>query len=406
MGARGLTIQAQGFVGLIPVNDRLTLEVTPRAPLANLSRILELSGASPVALIHALRLYQLEGGMYPSLASVYARGLRAAVDMIVDRGLLKEYERVDEITSVPRGRIDMKTTMQRLLPRGLNHQVAVTRWRRTVDQPVNRCLLYAAWRLSQYAHQFSASISPRHRRRLHSDLNYVALQFQGVRLDLAERFLTDDLVTGRRRLLSLRSYYRPALDLALAVIGREAILLERSGGALELPSLIVNLSAAFEAYVRRTVARVPVDPARDIEVLDGNLDPPDGGRGRLFHEGADVVATPDVVYHHRRDGTVPLLLEVKYTPAGRQIDRDDLNQAIGYAFAYRSPSVVLVQPRGAASLIPTGLSEIGRIGEVTVWRYVIDLSADLFDAEARMAEALGDLARRAPAMAAAGTSAP
>jgi len=397
-------MQAQGFIGLIPVNDRLTLEVVPRVPLANLSRILQVSGAAPIALVHALRVYQTEGAMYPSLASVYARGLRSAVETIVDRGFLKEYERVDEVTSLPRGRIDMKTTMQRLTSRGVRHQVAITRWRRTVDQPVNRCLLYAAWRLSQYADEVSASIPLRHRRQLQLDLNYVANQFQGVRLDLSEHFLTDDLVTGRRKLPSLRSYYLPALDLAVAVIGKQAILLERSGNHLELPSLIVNLSAAFEAYVRRAATSASANSTQDLEVLDGNLGAPAGGRGRLFHSGADVVATPDVVYRDRRDGTVPLLLEVKYKPAESELNRDDLNQAISYALAYRSPSIVLVQPRGDTSLLPTGLSQLGRVASVTVWRYVIDLSADLLEGENRMALAFSSLALSGSSGAALGAA--
>lgn len=391
VGVSGLTVQAQGFVGVIPVNERLTLEVLPRVPLGNLSRILEVSGTSPVALAHALRLYQTEGRMYPSLASVYSRGLRDVVETIVDRGLLKEYVRVGEETSFPRGRIDMNGTAQRLASRGIAHRVAVMHWQRTVDQPVNRCLLYAAWRLHQYASEVSDAISPADRRRLHLDLNYVFLQFQGVHLDRSERFLGDDLVTGRRPLPSLRGYYRPALDLAVAVIGRQAILLEQAGAQVQLPSLIVNMSTAFEAYIR--AALVARSSALDgIDVVDGNLAPPQGGRGRVFHSGMHVVATPDIVYRHRRLRTVPLLLEVKYKPAGAQVNRDDLNQAITYAFAFRSPNVVIVQPRGEASLLPVGLTQLGRVGAVTVWRYVFDLAADLVPGEDAMAAAFQQLA--------------
>jgi 5-methylcytosine-specific restriction enzyme subunit McrC len=391
VGASGLTLQAQGFVGVIPVNDRLTLEVLPRVPLGNLSRILDVSRAAPIALTHALRLYQTEGRMYPSLASVYAKGLRDAVETIVDTGLLKEYVRVEEETSFPRGRIDMKGTAQRLASRGIRHRVGVTHWQRTVDQPVNRCLLYAAWRLHQYAGEVADAISPRHRRQLHLDLNYVYLQFQGVHLDRSERFLSDDLVTGRRPLPSLRRYYRPALDLALAVIGRKAILLEEAGTQLQLPSLIVNMSTAFEAYIR--AALVARSSALDgIEVVDGNLAPPTGGRGRVFHSGAHVVATPDIVYRHRRLRTIPLLLEVKYKPADAQLNRDDLNQAITYAFAYRTPNIVIVQPRAEASLLPVGLALLGRVGGVTVWRYIFDLSAELVAGEDAMAHAFQELA--------------
>ena len=391
VGGRGLTIQAQGFVGVIPVNDRLTLEVLPRVPLGNLSRVLDVSGTAPVALTHAFRLYQAEGRMYPSLASVYAKGLRDAVETIVDRGLLKEYMRVEEESSFPRGRIDMRRTAQRLASRGMSHRVGVTHWQRTVDQPVNRCLVYAAWRLHQYASEVSAAITTRHRRQLQVDLNYVFLQFQGVHLDRSERFLSDDFVTGRRPLPSLRGYYRPALDLAIAVIGRQAILLEQAGTQLQLPSLIVNMSTAFEAYIRAAlVARASALDA--IDVVDGNVAPPLGGRGRVFHSGAHVIASPDVVYRHRGVRTIPLLLEIKYKPADSQVNRDDLNQAVTYAVAYRSPHIVIVQPRAEASLLAVGLTRFGQVGSVTVWRYIFDLSADLVVGEDAMAAALRTLA--------------
>src|SRR5262245_36034387 len=82
INSKGTTIQARGHVGLIPVNDRLTLEVIPRTPLGNLSRLLDVSRKAPTALADAIRFYDTEGEMYPSLAGVYAAALRQQIERI------------------------------------------------------------------------------------------------------------------------------------------------------------------------------------------------------------------------------------------------------------------------------------------------------------------------------------
>jgi 5-methylcytosine-specific restriction enzyme subunit McrC len=66
IGTSAARIQAKGFIGLIPINDRLTLEVVPRVPLVNLSRVLEVSRQAPVMLSNAFRFYEAEGELYPS----------------------------------------------------------------------------------------------------------------------------------------------------------------------------------------------------------------------------------------------------------------------------------------------------------------------------------------------------
>ena len=47
----------------------------------------------------------------------------------------------------------------------------------------------------------------------------------------------DPLVSGALQLPSIRSYYREVLDVALAIIERKGVLLEKAIGDLRLPSL-------------------------------------------------------------------------------------------------------------------------------------------------------------------------
>ena len=393
VGTRATRLYARGHVGLIPINDHLTLEVVPRVPLGSLSRLLEVSRVAPKAIMNVVRMYDREGTMYPSIAVLYAAALRDRIEAIASQGLLKEYERRHELTSFPRGRIDVRRTMSQAA-RGNTHHVAVSYFQRSVDNPSNRCLLFAVWRLAQYIDRVASSLPERQVRRARRDLTYSMHQLQGVHLDLNEEFLRDGVVTGMSPLPTLRAYYRGALDLALAIIGRQAVLLERRGSEFRLPSLVVDMSAVFEAYARETLARASEVEAWTERVLNGNKWPPIGGSKRLFDDGLPIRATPDIVIEARpRPGEIHrLLIEVKYKPASDQPDRNDLNQAITYGASYKAGRVVLLQPKADGSL-RNGLEVLGRIGGLLVYRYVLDLgAADLSEDEGKFATTMRELA--------------
>lgn len=374
----GIRLRASSFIGVIPINDRLTLDVSPRVPLANMSRLIAVSGRGPTPLEHSSRQYESGGDLYPSLATIYATALRSQVAHIAHQGFLREYQRIDEMSSLPRGRVRLGETMRRAAAYGLDHRVAVTRFERAVDNAPNRCLVYAAWHLAQYAATLYESLPRRELHRIHADLNTVKQQFRGVRLDLSREFLKDRTVSGRQALPSLRSYYRPALELALAIIGRRAVLLEKSSGEIELPSLVINMSDVFEAYLRE-VLREGAAPL-GLHVLDGNARPPLGAQHDLLHEGVAIEASPDIVIARRTSaGRIEpqVIVEVKYKPAKELPDRHDLNQTITYGLSCGVEHVMIVQPRAEHSKISASLHALGRIGDMTVWYYVFDLDGDV-----------------------------
>ncbi len=386
-----IELASKGWIGIIPVNDRLTLEVVPRVPLRNLSHLLSVSKVAPAALVNATRLYEAEGQLYPSLAVIYASALRRVIEVIVDRGLYKEYQRSEETTSFPCGRIAMGRTLQNTYARGNRRKVVVSYFRRSVNNPINQCLLYAVRRLSEYIDQISDELLRRNRRRARLDLNYAWNALQGVELDTMESFLDDGFVTGKLALPTLRSYYRPALDLALTIIGRQAVLVEQGGSHIELPSLVADMRVVFEAYVGQVLLNIGSERGWTEDVLDGNRLPPDGARGQIFQPGeVSVIASPDVVLRRRRAGRVsnPAIVEVKYKPASQAPDRDDLNQAITYGAAYRSPIVIVVQPRVRDSSRTSGAHLLGTVAEMRAYQYVIDLDGDMQLEEARLASEL------------------
>lgn len=374
-----LMLQAGAYIGVIPLNEQVTIEVAPRVPLSNLSRVLRIAKQSPAALEQSSRRYEQEPDMYPSLVDLYARALVERIDEIRLRGLAREYQRRQESTSFPRGRILMGETVKSFVSRGISHKVVVSWFQRTVDNPVNRCLKYAIWFLASCRRDLVRSRATHQSRSVRQALNRVYRVFDGVELDLSRSFMNDSVVLGSHQLPSVRSYYRPALDLSLAVIRQRAVSLDRRGGDLRLPSLILNMSTTFEDYLRNVLTERASSDSWVLRVLDGNQKPPRGGQQPLLHTGLDIKASPDIVIASGSGDArkYPLLLEVKYKPSDRPLDRADLNQAISYGISFRCRDVVLVHPRGPATdSSDAGLRQLGAIENIALHEYVYDLGTD------------------------------
>lgn len=386
-GSTGLTLQAGGFIGVIPLNERLTIEVTPRVPVNNLSRILRIAEHVPVALEDTSRLYTLEPEVYPSLIDLYAQTLIKHVEEIALRGVLREYARRQEATSFPRGRILMTETLKSLAPRGIQHKVVATWFQRSIDNPANRCIKYAAWFLSRFR---SEAGRPRlaGSRKITQGLGRAFRVFDGVELDLRRSFLFDPVVVGNAPLPPHRAHYRPVLDLCRVIIKQQAVRLDQPGGVVGLPSLVLNMSTAFESYLRQVLVAW-AEQHGGLRVLNGNHAPPDGGQKPLFDSGAATKASPDIVLVPKGSAEPRLVLEVKYKPSERAVAREDVNQAIAYGASYRCARVLLVQPRGPRDAEPQGIRELGTINNMRVDRYVYDLGVDeLQTSEAELCEDL------------------
>jgi 5-methylcytosine-specific restriction enzyme subunit McrC len=341
LSSRDTFIQARGWIGTIPVNDSLTLHVTPRVTVTNLNRLIEISECSYKHLTRSLRSYEQSGEMYPALISIYTAALTDGIGSIAQQGLLKEYERRTEVTSTPHGRVLVGPTIQFQEGRNQHHRAVTTWFQRSADTAVNRCLLFAVYRLSAYNQRFCDSLPHAEYRRNASSLNHAAQLLGGVTLDLSHRFLSDPILQGVRPLPTVRDYYRPTLDLAMTIVAGRAIVVDQDGGQLQLPSLLINMSDVFEAFLRNVLRRAAQQEAWPTRVLDGNRPP---GQKLLLDEGAQILVQPDVVLRSRSEKSPihPVVIEVRYKPARQLPQRNDLEQTLTSGFSYRASNVVIV----------------------------------------------------------------
>lgn len=355
-----LTLRARGYVGYIPLNDRVVVYIRPRVPIRNLSYITTVSGL-PLTTLTSLRRYATGEEWNDSLIDLYAAAFIADLERLVASGMLHEYQRQEEISSFPRGRVLAHRTVQNLLPRNIHHAAHVTWSARSANNACNRCLKYALWILARF--YISHPPSDKHGKRFQRRINAIYPAFDSVDLDDSRRFLDDPVVRGSRPLPPLWSYYRDALNVALAIIEKRGILLDTMDGDLRLASLVLNMSTIFERYVRQVLTLQAQENGWPVEVLDGNKD---SGAKLLFDNPPSPRATPDIVLR-QPDGRTPLVCEVKNIPVNGQFsDRDAINQAVTYAVSYAARYALLIHPCASTRQEP-GIYELGSMGDITTF---------------------------------------
>lgn len=398
-----LRLRAKGVSGIFALTDDITVQVHPRFPVTNLTHMVSVCAYMPTALA-ALREYRITDQWQDWMLDVVTDALLIAVETIEERGLLRSYRRRTDRSSYPHGRIEMSATMNQFASRGIKHKAVFSWFEKTVDNPANRCIKAAMTFLHHgyLSRQLSGDVRIRIAR-----LGNALRVLEEVTEDHHHRFMDDAQVRGAAALPEARMYYRPALDLAIAVLSGHGLDLDSMTGTVSAGSLLVKTEDLFESFVRLSLQRTLAGHA-ELSVLDGNILP---GRRSLFEElapeeseslpehsvvsGTIPNATPDILIT-RPDGSVPLVADVKYTKVSRYAERDELEQVMLYGVRYTSPVVLTIHPRRKNT--DGGLVIAGRIGDILVAQYRVDLAADDLDAEmAVMAESLVNLIAAAAA---------
>jgi 5-methylcytosine-specific restriction enzyme subunit McrC len=381
--ARALTLKARSLVGLVPLNERVSVFIQPRVDIGNLTHVVEVS-EQPGKALSIIRGYETDADWRDSLLDLYASTILRHLETIAQRGLWREYERREGRSSFPHGRILVNRTTQ-LAARGIHHAAYISWFERTADTQANRCLKYAVWLLAQRYLALSPGESGS--RKLWGQLNAVYPTLSDAALDHERRFLGDGYVRGSRALPTLRDYYREALDVAVAIIEGRGVLYDGADGGVAMPSLAFDMDKVFEGYVRNVIKLAAASEGWGVTVH--NADTEKIAQLPLFDTKTKRMATPDVVLLRR--GNVPALIgEIKNVPRSGEPERGAIEQAVTYALRYRTRQVVIFTPcREEQSSL---LEELGTIDSIRVLHCRVDLSAkDLIAEEAKLTAGIKEL---------------
>ena len=370
-----ITLSAGAYVGLIPLNARLSVDILPKLPVGNLARVLEIARAPLGRLRRTLRTYQLAEAPEASVLAFIAANLVDAVRDIEVAGFTKQFTPEKAVTSHPRGRILIGESRSRCLFRGRPSSVVAERYRQTTDVLANR-IIRASMQIVLSAFSRMSLIDAA----LLSDTascyrnlpNEIGVLTQAERSELAAQRGPGHTTTGRPD-------YDRALEIATMVLNTEGILLDRQGPDRSLNSFILNLEEVIENYFRNSLRR---RAPSDVVVEDGNKE----GRRPLFSDQPNgPLAQPDIVL--RRVPSPPIVCEIKYKT---KIDRPDINQAVTYAVTFGVRLTVLIHIE--APNTKHGLYKLGQTGDVAVYGYAFNLSAvDLDQEEKALAASLTSL---------------
>lgn len=350
-----LTITAGKYLGLVPLTDHVFIQVEPKMPVPNLLAVLSAVGGEVVELKSLEREYRLAPHALPQILDAIVIAFVATLRHLEVEGLRKQYESITDSGPFLKGQTRFNDSVQRHWSRGRRHLAVCSYFDLTADLPENRLLRYAC-RLLLTQHVATGVF-----RRNVPELAHYEEVFSrsGVRLTHP----SEDAI-GPTALLPPE--YVRAVRLARIIVSGQGVELPAGGPDVALPSFLVNMETLFERYIRHVLA------ARlgGVQVLDGNAE---GGKP-LFDDRLAPSANPDIVL--RRGEQYPLIGEVKYKSGET---RDDINQVLGYALAYRTTVIVVILPAETAAM--RGVSEIGVVQQIRIVRYRFDLAAANLDAE-------------------------
>ncbi len=375
------------FIGQIPLNDHIVLEVAPRFDVSNLVRLLRIAQHSPVPLERFVRTYVVNHEHLPSIFDEITAAFLGAVETVARTGLLSTYLMTTKTTSYPRGRILVDSTIRLHHSRGERFRAESVWFDRAVDNASNRLLKYTMWVIDR---RLASATSTKGVAKLRTKLNQYYEFFSGVPLDRSRQFLKARDVLDLKRLPSIRGYYIQAIQLAILLVRENSLDLGKKGGIVRASSMLTNLQDAFEDYLRNSLSDNLKNRGASLLVLNGNWARPLGAKKGLFSEEASRPATPDIVVQTAgRANNIPLIVEIKYkeTPS-----RDDVNQAIAYGVSYGCPVVVLAHVRQLGK--DPHLQYEGSLGGMKLYRYAYDLAGDLGGEEKLFAKEMEKLALR------------
>jgi 5-methylcytosine-specific restriction enzyme subunit McrC len=378
-----LELQAGGVIGVIPLNNDLTLEVSTRVPVARVEEIIRRAGGTKLVPLPYDRGFVPSAQDFIDVDDLIAAQFRVVLGQLPFEGLYKTYVQRTEWGPSPRGRILASPTFIQMRT-SLRPQAAYEYFARTANNPPNQLILAAGNHLASLLEKKTSGPS-RQAMALRAQLEL----FDGVNP-------VEHQAVGQ--LPSNRPVLEQTVELAQLILTRGGVRFY-GGGRVRLPSFLINMETVFEDYARTVLQRSSQLSA--YEVLHGEEKPPKGGAGHVFEiAGAlgNTAATPDIVI--KREGLVRAIVEVKYKPCESKPLRDNLNQTIVYGVAYNSPIVVLLYP--CVGEQQTTVEFLGRVRGISCFKATLQLMNPNLDAEEeRLAELLAKLFDDQPDMAAA-----
>lgn len=378
-----LTLVAGGYIGLIPITENLAIEIKPKFPISNLTRIVSIAEDRFNTLEFLSRNYKEVASESPAVFEFMAECLVAELKVLDAEGVLKQYLFCSEESAQIRGRVDINKSVKHLWFHGKFNKVYVSYFGFTADNPFNQLVKYT---LNFCIDELSKIDSKS------EDLKKTLIEFYSYFESITlypDRSFEDVVFLAMRenKIPSLRYYYSNLVEICRLIIDKAGVSFDKEGDDVSLRSFTLDMSVTFESYLLNSLRKNRNIFPENTVILDGNKE----GRKKFYNQPNDsqADAKPDFIVH--RGGKCRLIADAKYKPVSKDTDR---YQLISHALSYNANVAVLVLPKTLPAEAPK-LKKIGTVGEshsVDVYEYYFDLSdIDLENIEQMFSEKIAFL---------------
>lgn len=370
------------YIGLIPVNDNLAIDIKPKFSISNINRMIITSGE----YLQALTFFNRHYSESPTDSNITLKFLIECflreMKILYENGILKNFVKKNTVSSNIKGKLNIPLSLKNLWAKGLFHKASIDFNELTPDNDANRfikCALIES--LSELRKNYPEL------KKLIADNVFFLEMFDGVQDFMNENPI--ELYQSNKDFGDLRDYYRNIVKSSELILAKKGISFELIEENVFLNSYYIDMETIFEKYLFVFLKEYFLKNYTEISVKDGNTD----GKKKFFNKYSLGTgdAKPDVII--KKGENTLLIADAKYKNKTKDTDR---YQVISHAVSFNCRYTVLISPR-PEHYSGQKLRKVGDVGDdikINVYEYFIDLSnTNLESEEGELAEALYGLVR-------------
>lgn len=374
-----LSLVAGGFIGLIPINNQLAIQINPKFSISNLTRIVAIAEDNFNTLSFFSKKYRENEDFSPVVFEFMAECLANELQAIEEEGLLKDYLLKKEDSHKIRGRINVNDSIKSLWSHGHFNKASISYFEFTPDNPFNRLIKFTL----KFCIEELSLINSSKSNLIESLIEYYSI-FDAVTLSHSLHCFEDVYsAIESDKVTALRQYYVNICEICRLIVNRIGVSFDKDGNDVELNSFTLDMASTFEKYLLNSIRfNRGIFPESTV-ILDGNKE----GRKKLYNQPSigKGDAKPDIIL---KVGVSTIIADAKYKTKSKDTDR---YQVISHALSYNAKIAVLILPKDE-NYTGKPLIKLGSVGsehEINVYEYYYDLSSyDLMIEEKKLAEEL------------------
>lgn len=379
-----LTLVAGGYIGLIPINENLAIEIKPKFSISNLTRIVTIAEDRFNTLNFFSRKYQENSNTTPVVFEFMAECLVNELQVLHSEGMLKDYILTSEHSHKIRGRVSVIDSIKSLWSHGHFNKAAINYYDFTVNNPFNQLIKYT---LNYCIIELNAISSDK--AELKNKLIEFYSSFDAVEIDNHRNFIEAvyDAIE-HEKVPALRNYYVNICEICRLIITKVGVSFDEEGSDLEMSTFTLDMASTFEKYLLNSIRLNRSELPENVFILDGNKKE---GSKKFYNQPSHGKgdAKPDIIIKQGEE--YKIIADVKYKTSSKDSDR---YQVISHALSYGAKIAVLLLPMEEGRTMDT-LVKLGSVGnefEVHVYEYFFDLaSLDLTKEEIKMSKCINML---------------